>query len=715
MPESTLPTLAVAVKAMDLRFVSCPILVGTYEQDPIAGPQALIDRELLAGALGQRRSLGLYAGPLGTVTVVLRKPALRKRGQAALSGAVVTGLGAYDGALGASDLADAVRAGVLRYLLQVVDVLGPAARELPLATLLLGYNSSASLSVASSVEALVRGVLEANAKFHETTRLDIRVSSLSLVELYLDTAISAVYALREMPDKLAGVALRANMLLACQPELEHGEGLRQRLFDGGGQSYWPRMIVGEDPRDDEGGSATPAKGTRLRYLYLGPRARAEAVVQQRQPGLIEALVRRRIHGTAWQEDVGRMLFQLLVPHDFKDTVRQLARVVLVLDAATARLPWELMLADAPGRSDEALPVAVRAPLVRQLAATRFRRQVRQAVERAALVVGNPAVDGFGAAFPDPRHPEGAEPPALPGAEAEASAVAGVLGSIGYRVAQAIGADQRASDVLAMLYAQPYRIVHIAAHGVFELLHRDGLRRSGVVLSDGLLVTAAEIAAMEAVPELVVLSCCHLGRIDVPTHGLTVRDGNRLAASVAGELMAIGVRCVVAAGWAVDDAQAQLFGETFYRGLLQQRLPFGDAVHQARRAVWERRPDDLTWGAFQAYGDPGWCAELREPGVHADTKAEPFASPEELLDALASLRAELSRRRPTERAARATKRAIEQLITARCPPAWQAQPALQSALAGAWRDLGRDEDARGARPPQRRAQGKTSKRPRPSRR
>ena len=616
---------------------------------------------------------------------------------------MVAGLGAYDGALGASDLTDAVRAGVLRYLLQVVDVLGPAARELPLATLLLGYNSSASLSVASSVEALVRGVLEANAKFRETTRLDIRVSSLSLVELYLDTAISAVYALREMPDRLAGVALRANTLLACQPELEHGEGLRQRLFDGGGQSYWPRLIVGEDPRDDEGGSATPAKGTRLRYLYLGPRARAEAVVQQRQPGLIEALVRRRIHGTAWQEDVGRMLFQLLVPHDFKDTVRQLARVVLVVDAATAQLPWELMLADAPGRSD----AACRSRCARRSCASSprhaFRRQVHQAIERTALVVGNPSVEGFGAAFPDPRHPEGADPPPLPGAEAEASAVAGVLGSLDYRVTQAIGADQRASDVLALLYAQPYRIVHIAAHGVFELLHRDGLRRSGVVLSDGLLITAAEIAAMEAVPELVFLSCCHLGQIDTPTHAHRARrqQARRERGRRADE---IGVRCVVVAGWAVDDAQAQLFGETFYRGLLQQRLPFGDAVHQARRAVWERRPDDLTWGAFQAYGDPGWCAEPREPGVHADTKAEPFASPEELLDALASLRAELSRRRPTERAARATKQAIEQLITARCPPAWQAQPALQSALAGAWRDLGRDEDARGARPPQRPAAG-----------
>jgi hypothetical protein len=514
MTDTLLLRLDVAVKAMDLRFLTCPIMVGTYEQDPIAGPQALIDRELLDGDLSQRHALGLYAGPVGTVTVVLRVPKLQQRQRAALTGAVVTGLGSYDGALSASDLTDAVRAGVLRYLLQVVDVLGKADREVPLATLLLGYNSSASLAVAASVEALVRGVLEANAKFRETTRLNIRVASLNLIELYQDTAISAVYALREMPARLDGVARRAGTLLVCRPELECGEGMRPRLFDGGTQSYWPRLIITDADGDNERrGRAVLAE--RLHFLYVGQRPRAESVVQQRQPGLIEALVRQQIDDTAWNEDIGRTLFQLLLPHDFKDTARQVERVVLVVDAATANLPWELMLADAPGGEGDNLPMAVRTAVVRQLASTRFRRRVRQGIERTALVVGNPSVEGFGAAFPDPRHPEGLDPPALPGAEAEAAAVATALVGLDYRVTQALGADPRASEVLALLYSASYRIVHIAAHGVFDLLHRDGLRRSGVVLSDGMLITAAEIAAMETVPELVVLSCCHLGQIDAP--------------------------------------------------------------------------------------------------------------------------------------------------------------------------------------------------------
>ena len=57
-----------------------------------------------------------------------------------------------------------------------------------------------------------------------------------------------------------------------------------------------------------------------------------------------------------------MLFQLMVPHDFKDAARQLDQVVLVVDSTTANLPWELMLADDPTRTDgDKRPLALRMP------------------------------------------------------------------------------------------------------------------------------------------------------------------------------------------------------------------------------------------------------------------------------------------------------------------------------------------------------------------
>ncbi|WP_300340357.1 CHAT domain-containing protein [Accumulibacter sp.] len=698
--------LEVSVKAMDLRFLTKPVLLGHYEQDSIAGAEALIDRELLAGDLGQRYNLGLYAGPRGAATVVLRAPTEQERRRGSLSGAVVTGLGAYDGNLSVADLTEAVRTGVLRYLLQVVDVLGKDTRELPLATLLLGYNSSANLTVAASVEALLRGVMEANSRFHETTRLDIRVSRLEIVELYQDTAITAAYALRQMPERLADLTRRYGVALICRPQLEEGQGLRRRLFDSGNPSYWPRLMVTDAATDHLSASGSSAARTaggrpvaprprtaiaeRLRFLYVGQRARAESVVQQRQPGLVEMLLRQQIHCAVWQEDFGRVLFQLLVPHDFKDAARQLERIVLVVDDYTANLPWELMFADDQRAGGESLPLALRTPVVRQLAAGQFRRQVRQGLQRKAFVVGNPSVEGFVAAFPDPQRPNAINPPALPWAEREAYEVAGVLQGLGYQVVAEIGSDRRACDVLTRLYQQPYRVLHISAHGIFDQLHADERRRTGVVLSDGLLITAAEIEAMETVPELVFLSCCHLGKVDGAADDSgerTVRDGNRLAASIARELINIGVRCVVVAGWAVDDQGAMIFGKAFYQSLLLEGHAFGQAVYEARRAVWNANREDITWGAYQAYGDPGWLAEPRLPGGRRDQAG--YAAPDELLDELASRRASLSRakERQTQREIDAEVQSLERLLKERCPAEWQRLSAVQSALAALWADLG----------------------------
>ncbi|HEY5959938.1 MAG TPA: CHAT domain-containing protein, partial [Polyangiaceae bacterium] len=692
--------LKVCVKAMDLRFLAQPILVGHYENDPIAGPEALIDHELLGGELRVRHSLGLYAGPRGTAVVVLRIPNEFERQRHSLRGAVVTGLGPYDGALSVSELTDAVRTGALRYLMQVVDLFGNGECDVTLAALLLGYNSSASLSVAASVEAVVRGVLEANARFRETTRRNVRISQLDLVELYLDTAITAVYALGALSTKLSAQADSLGVKLDCHDELFEGEGARHRLFDSSDAKYWPRLIVTDANRTDDDCSpqpnAAPTSGTTefdrdsdrrgpkdgsraptadaLRFLYVGQRARAESVKQQRQPELVERIVRDQIRSGVWQEDLGRMLFQLLIPPEFKDAARQLERLVLVLDTYTANLPWELMLGDDPTREGEHQPLALRAAVVRQLASHDFRQQVRHGSERQALVIGNPSLSGAIDAFPSVKEKLKNGIVALPDAEAEAEAVVGVLRAFGYDVKPVIGEDQTATNVLSALYQKPWRILHISAHGVFGLRHRDGKLRSGVLLSDGLLITASEIQAMELVPELVVLSCCHLGTLDIG------RDGDKFAASVARELIDIGVRCVIVAGWAVSDNSARLFGETFYAELLLQRQSFGDAVFSARKAVWDAQPGDITWGAFQAYGDPGWLAEPRANSRNAQSGTNRFASIHELVDELGQLRVTLSRNRDyqTEAEIQAQMALVSSLLRERCPAAWQQLPGLQSA-------------------------------------
>src|SRR5258708_8470585 len=58
----TLDVLNVRVKAMDLRQVTQPILVGHYEQDAISGPQAGIDRHPVHGELTHPHHPRLSAG-----------------------------------------------------------------------------------------------------------------------------------------------------------------------------------------------------------------------------------------------------------------------------------------------------------------------------------------------------------------------------------------------------------------------------------------------------------------------------------------------------------------------------------------------------------------------------------------------------------------------------------------------------------------------------
>ena len=106
-----------------------------------------------------------------------------------------------------------------------------------------------------------------------------------------------------------------------------------------------------------------------------------------------------------------------------------------------------------------------------------------------------------------------------------------------------------------------------------------------------------------VPELVFLNCCHLAARDAKSV-LAPTTAPQFAANIAEALIEIGVRCVIAAGWAVEDKPAELFATTFYDALLGGGR-FIDAVAAARSAAWRTGAGGNTWSAYQCYGDPGW--------------------------------------------------------------------------------------------------------------
>ncbi|MEB3261259.1 MAG: CHAT domain-containing protein [Cyanobacteriota bacterium] len=633
-PSGVAPPLRVSCQAMDLRYVDHPLMVGHYDNDSIAAAEALLDRDIVAGELSSRRRLGLYAGPRGTSTVVLMPPSARERGQGSCRGAVVIGLGTF-GDLSTMALTEAVRVGALRYLLQHLDRGDGgrgAGREVGLASLLIGQNSSGDIAIEDSVAALVQGVLTANEQFAETfPDVSLRVGHLQLVELFLDTAISATRVLRRLEKHWNRDGQR---VLAVEGELRFGKGWRHRLDAAQESGYWPRLMVttGElsgDTPDDSGTGVSLANT--LSFAFLGQRARAETQRQRRQNGLVEALVAASIHNPTMNPDLCRTLFQLLVPSSFKDLARQLDQLVLVLDATTANLPWELLMAD-----DK--PLALQLAVVRQLQAPRYRQRLRQTTNRAACVIGNPSSEGFTSVFAGETGTGGTGLASLEGAGEEAERVLRLLRQRDYFCEESLQ-EENAVDVITKLYRHPYRLLHIAGHGVFNQPTHEGERRSGVVLAGGRLITAAEIEAMEVVPELVFLNCCHLGTVKRESVAF-----NQLAASVSGQLIEMGVRAVVACGWAVDDAAALTFAEVFYTAMLQG-VPFGRAVFRAREAAHATQPTSTTWGAYQAYGDPDYRLEELVSGgdpepppadATAGGASPTWVTPLELIDQLQQL-------------------------------------------------------------------------------
>lgn len=129
--------------------------------------------------------------------------------------------------------------------------------------------------------------------------------------------------------------------------------------------------------------------------------------------------------------------------------------------------------------------------------------------------------------------------------------------------------------------------------------------------------------MEVVPEIVFLSCCHLGSVNNP-HS----QPNKLAYSLSRKLIEMGVRCVVAAGWAVNDDAACTFASTFFDELTGGET-FGEAIFAARKAAFNQHPGSNTWGAYQAYGDPGYRLQANA-AYHRTRKTHPFVAVDELL-------------------------------------------------------------------------------------
>ena len=308
--------------------------------------------------------------------------------------------------------------------------------------------------------------------------------------------------------------------------------------------------------------------------------------------------------------IGRTLFTLLVPADIESFLGSSTDTVLELNEGTAPIPWEILES---AKSTSGRPWAIRTKLLRKLQTAVPNINVNSATaDDGILVIGDPAC-------------EREIYPILLGARREATEVADCLTtaisessdsqeSAGTRVTSLISGpnpgdpEPDATTVLNAGFKKAWRIIHVAGHGeapreIEEKGKEKRIEYRGVVLSEGCFLGPEEIEALRVKPELVFVNCCHLAADD-PSGRLKTPDYNRaqFAAGVAQALIKSGVRCVIAAGWAVDDHAASIFATTFYGALLKGRR-FIDAVAAARERAYACGGN--TWAAYQCYGDPDW--------------------------------------------------------------------------------------------------------------
>jgi hypothetical protein len=397
----------------------------------------------------------------------------------------------------------------------------------------------------------------------------VRVTALEFVERFAERANLAAVSLRRLPTAVQlsedYVDLRAVTVESRPGGLPLGAVLTEAA------PAWRRFLITSVEKDELASERTLL----LDVAVLGRDARADRVQHRLDRAMVDSLVARV---SLNKDDVrtAATLYDQLIPHEMRSAFQTTAGVQFIVDATTANYPWELL--GAPRPSDRRQAGGSFGGAMRQFSESEDRRlNPERASFGSALVIAAANVPGENE---------------LPGVLEEADVVSQLLDSALPGTSTLLDDRRREIDLVRVqneLFGD-HQVLHIASHGIYT---EDRPDETGAILSSNCLLTADTVRQLRFVPDVVFLNCCSLGRTGM----------NRLAAGLAREFMAIGVRALVAAAWPIEDAAAAAFAETFYTELIAGRT-LGDTVTRARNHAADLGGRE-TWAAYQCYGDPGF--------------------------------------------------------------------------------------------------------------
>lgn len=293
-----------------------------------------------------------------------------------------------------------------------------------------------------------------------------------------------------------------------------------------------------------------------------------------------------------QRKYGRLLYDYVLPADFHDLIDGELPVRLVVDRATASIPWEM-----------ACFVARLGGEVRWMGLDlRLSRQFRSLLTRPPgttpplsdhlkiLVIADPAKE---------RELQ------LPFARMEGRRVVEALRRLN-RPGLRIDVESRIGpsecdmvEILAQVLVGGFDVVHYAGHGNYD---PENPSRSGWIFGSNQILTARDIFRARQVPRLVFANACFSGAIR-DAAAFAPDELSKGLASIAQAFFERGVPNFIGSGWPIGDQQAACFAETFYENALGANPRLLDALTAARRRIFDEGVG-ATWGAYQHYGNPG---------------------------------------------------------------------------------------------------------------
>ncbi len=551
--------ITVSLSHGDLSYASFPVLAGHFKNDGILYAEKAIDYNV-NGMLTHKHQLGIYPGDIGTCEIIEE--------QNFFKGAIIIGLGT-PGKLTPHLLSQSVELSITNHLLNL-SINCKEIKNFGISPLMIasGYGG---LNIESSIKAIIEGINNANKNC-----IDLRkenycyISHIEFIELYESNAISGLFAIKKIIDldnEYYNIAVE-------EFKIKKLFGSKMKLPLENSEEWWNQITVKtEEKKSDK----CPTK--RLNFSLNTGDARVEENDLFTNTSLVDTFINQISIDNNWNEKTAVTLFEILIPNGFKETLKRKGNIIWQLDKNSAYYPWEILI----DNSKNTKPFCVGSGMIRQLLTKDAQPKLDRLVEEKALIIADPQLEGF--------------INQLSGAAKEGKMVVNLMAKNNYKYEPLI--HSTASQIIETLFSSSYKILHLAGHGVLNT--EDGCE-SGMAIGNNIFLTPSHIRQMSNLPELVFINCCHIGYIDAIEERQT-QEQFKLAANIGTELIDKGVRVVIAAGWQVDDEDAEIFATEFYKRMFEGET-FGKAVRSAREEIFRKsKTNNNTWGAYQCYGDP----------------------------------------------------------------------------------------------------------------